>query len=149
MWCSNDTGEIKRKKFQKEDVTSGKRSGAGNDVQGKNRVPKEVKNPAENEKASTKSTSVEMPPELCLVLGFSAAVIRSAYWVPSVMYRIKAAVIASQLRRSIHAPRIPVMEVVLLLLFSLDNCLHVCTYSECKHICILLFSLKSSYRSVL
>jgi hypothetical protein len=65
-------------------------------------------------KASTQSTSVEMPPELCLVLGFPAAVIRSAYWVPSVMHRIKAAVLASQLRRLIHAPRIPVMEVVFL-----------------------------------
>lgn len=63
-------------------------------------------------KATAQSTSVEMPAELCLVLGFGSAVIRSAYWLPSVMHRIKAAVLASQLRRLIHAPSIPVMEVV-------------------------------------
>jgi len=89
-----------------------------------------VKNPAKQDAEGmevlkapgTQSASVEMPPELCVVLGFSAAVIRSAYWVPSVMHRVKAAVLASQLRRSIQAPKIPVMEVWLLF-FSLDSCL--------------------------
>lgn len=119
-------------------MTLGQRNGAGNVPRG-NRAPSEVKNPvevvAEREvpKAPAQSASVEMPPELCLVLGFSAAVIRSAYWVPSVMHRIKTAVLACQLRRSIRAPRIPVMEVVFLSCFSLFAwiAVYLCIYSEC------------------
>lgn len=58
-----------------------------------------------------KPECVEMPPELCLNLGFPASVIRSAYLLPSVMYRLKSVMLASQLRQSIHAPKIPVMTV--------------------------------------
>lgn len=58
-----------------------------------------------------KPECVEMPPELCLKLGFPASVIRSAYLLPSVMYRLKSVMLASQLRQSIHAPKIPVMTV--------------------------------------
>ncbi|KAG0553607.1 hypothetical protein KC19_12G024900 [Ceratodon purpureus] len=106
-------GVKKKKKFQKTSASEQR-----NDVENVDSAPNELKNPAKKvakpvvSKASVQSTSVEMPPELCLELGFSAAVIRSAYWVPSIMHRIKTAVLASELRRSIHAPKIPVMEVL-------------------------------------
>lgn len=41
---------------------------------------------------------VEIPPELCLLLGVSNAVIRSLYLVPSVMHRFNALLLAGQLR---------------------------------------------------
>ena len=69
------------------------------------------------EKASfAEAVPVEMPPELCLVLGISTAVVRSAYLIPSVMHRLKSALTASHLRRTIQeavpsTPPIPIARV--------------------------------------
>lgn len=46
--------------------------------------------------------NIEMPPELCFQMGISTSIVRSAHLVPSVMHRLKWAIIASQLRTSIH-----------------------------------------------
>lgn len=47
--------------------------------------------------------NIEMPPELCIQMGISTSIVRSAHLVPSVMHRLKWAIIASQLRTSIHS----------------------------------------------
>lgn len=51
---------------------------------------------------SAEAIPVEMPPELCLVLGISTAIVRSAYLIPSVMHRLKSALTASHLRHTIQ-----------------------------------------------
>ena len=141
MSYSGPAGVKKKKKFQKTSASEQR-----NDVENVDSAPNELKNPAKKvakpvvSKASVQSTSVEMPPELCLELGFSAAVIRSAYWVPSIMHRIKTAVLASELRRSIHAPKIPVMEVAFLSSFFCFHWISAnlktnCTESGCQSVC--------------
>jgi hypothetical protein len=60
--------------------------------------------------------SVEIPPELCVVLGVSSSLVRSAYLVPSVLHRLEAALTASELRRVImdersQCPNIPILRV--------------------------------------
>lgn len=101
-FCAEVAVELKKRKAQKEEEVVSNGDGVNGNT---------------DPKSASQSASLEMPPELCLPLGFAGALIRSAYWVPSVMYRIKAAVLASELRQSIDAPTIPVMEVLLLLVF--------------------------------
>lgn len=58
--------------------------------------------------------SVEIPPELCVVLGVSSSLVRSAYLVPSVMHRMEAALIASDLRRVIREGRLQCSDIPIL-----------------------------------
>lgn len=110
------TGARKMKKIQKTEATLVEARSVEEDFEVYNMKDQANSSLSEVEKvvskATMQSTSVEMPPELCVVLKFSAAIVRSAYWLPSVMHRIKSVVLASQLRRSIDAPKIPVMEVL-------------------------------------
>jgi hypothetical protein len=67
-----------------------------------------------------------MPPELCIVLGLSPSVVRSAYLIPSVMNRLYSVMLASQLRHSIQTaapqtPTIPVMRVRLYIYWILPK----------------------------
>ncbi|KAH7414675.1 hypothetical protein KP509_14G005300 [Ceratopteris richardii] len=47
------------------------------------------------------SILVELPPELCIYTGISAAVVRTLYLFPSVFHRFNALILAAQLRSSI------------------------------------------------
>lgn len=122
--CSGPTGARKMKKIQKTEATLVEARSVEEDFEVYNMKDQANSSLSEVEKvvskATMQSTSVEMPPELCVVLKFSAAIVRSAYWLPSVMHRIKSVVLASQLRRSIDAPKIPVMEVLCFLCLSLN-----------------------------
>ncbi|KAL3684813.1 hypothetical protein R1sor_002835 [Riccia sorocarpa] len=64
----------------------------------------------------SESGVVQLPPELCIILGISDTVLRTTYLLPSVMHRLDAALAASQLRDSIARefpqPVIPVMRIV-------------------------------------
>ncbi|CAM6082260.1 unnamed protein product [Calypogeia fissa] len=84
---------------------------ARNSVSGKGK--KKLKANAED----AEPCSVEIPPELCVVLGVSTSVVRSAYLVPSVMHRLEAALAASELRRVIReetpqCPNILILRIV-------------------------------------
>ncbi|BFI23519.1 endoribonuclease Dicer [Marchantia polymorpha subsp. ruderalis] len=85
---------------------------ARNSVNGSGKGKKKSKGNSEE----SENCYIELPPELCIVLGVSDAVVRSAYLLPSVMHRLDAALAASQLREMITKdfphPVIPVMRIV-------------------------------------
>ena len=56
----------------------------------------------DNDVAVGEKYTIEMPPELCVQMGISTSIVRSAHLVPSVMLRLKWVIIASQLRTSIN-----------------------------------------------
>nr|AJA90756.1 Dicer-like 3 [Cycas revoluta] len=66
---------------------------------------------------SDEANYVELPPELCLYLGVSGSVIRSLYFIPSVMHRLTSLMLASQLRKAIREerPKCPLVPVTLIM----------------------------------
>ncbi|XP_057839229.2 endoribonuclease Dicer homolog 3b isoform X2 [Cryptomeria japonica] len=60
---------------------------------------------------------VELPPELCLDLGIQTSVIKSLYFLPSVMHRLSSLMLASQLRKTIREdlPKCPIVPAALIM----------------------------------
>ncbi|KAH9304310.1 hypothetical protein KI387_008714, partial [Taxus chinensis] len=76
---------------------------------------------------------VEIPPELCLDLGIENSVIRSLYFLPSVMHRLSSLMLASQLRKVIceNHPKCPIVSAKLIMeALTTPRCLECFSYER-------------------